>query len=351
MNYGFGIIGLGMIAEFHARAIREMAGGDLVACYSRSADKARAFSETFGCAPYSDLDAFLSHDGLDVVTICTPSGAHLEPALEAAARGKHIVVEKPLEITLDRCDAMIDAAERAGVLLAGIFPSRFHEAPALIREAVEHGRFGRLSLGDAYVKWYRSQEYYDDGGWKGTWKLDGGGALMNQSIHAIDLLQWFMGPVATVQASTGIRAHERIEVEDTAAAVLTFANGSLGVIEGATSVYPGFMKRIEISGSAGSIVLEEEDLKLWQFEEEGPRDEKIRSSFLSRTHTGGGAADPRAIGYHGHRAQFEDLRDALREGRQPRVNGREARKAVEIILAVYESARTGRRVELPLLSR
>lgn len=348
MNYGFGIIGLGMIAEFHAMAIKEMTGGNLVACCSRSAEKAKAFAEKFGCKGYADLGAFLRHDGLDIVTICTPSGMHLEPAVEAAAQGKHIVVEKPLEITLERCDSMIEAADKAGVLLAGIFPSRFHEAPLLVKEAVESGRFGTLSLGDAYVKWYRSQKYYDDGGWKGTWKYDGGGALMNQSIHAIDLLQWFMGPVSAVHASTGIRAHKRIEVEDTAAAVLQFENGSLGVIEGATSVYPGFFKRIEISGSAGSVVLEEEDLKLWQFEEEQSRDEEIRATFVSKTQTGGGAADPSAIGFHGHLAQFEDLCSAIEEQRVPFVDGREARKAVEIILAIYESARSGRRVELPL---
>lgn len=171
---------------------------------------------------------------------------------------------------------------------------------------------------------------------------------MNQSIHAIDLLQWFMGPVASLQATTGMRGHERIEVEDTAVAVLRFENGALGVIEGTTSVYPGFLKRIEISGSRGSVILEEEDLKYWQFDEEQEEDARIRDSFLSKTKTGGGASDPSAIGYHGHQAQFQDLCRAIDEGRTPLVDGPEARKSVQIILAIYESAKSGRRVDLPL---
>ena len=328
MNYGFGIVGLGMIADFHARAIADMKEGEVVACYSRSPEKAEAFGKKYGCTGYSNYREFLAHQGLDIVSVCTPSGLHLEQTLEAAEAGKHIVVEKPLEVTLKRCDAMIEGAERNGVVLAGIFPSRFHEVTAVIKEAVDGGRLGRVTLGDAYVKWFRSQEYYDEGGWKGTWKYDGGGALMNQSIHAIDLLQWFMGPVVSVQAATGTLAHERIEVEDTAAAVLTFENGAIGVIEGTTSVYPGFLKRIEISGNRGSVVLEEEDLKLWQFEEEQEKDKEIRENFLAKTSSGGGASDPSAIGYHGHQKQFEDLCRALDEGRRPLVDGREARKAV-----------------------
>ena len=351
MDFGFGILGLGMIAEFHAKAIAAMTGGSLVACCSRSDEKAKEFGDRFNCAAYSSVDEFLNHEGLDIVTICTPSGFHLEPALKVIEAGKHLIVEKPLEVTLERCDRMIEAAEKKGVTLAGVFPSRFHEVAGTIRKAVEAGRLGRLTLGDAYVKWFRTQEYYDKGVWRGTWEYDGGGALMNQSIHAIDLLQWFMGPVASVQAAAGTLAHERIEVEDTAAAVLRFKNGALGVIEGTTSVFPGFLKRIELSGDKGTVVLEEEDLKLWQFAEEESGDSEIREAFLSKTTSGGGASDPGAIGFHGHQLQFEDLCRALASGGSPLVDGREARKSVEIILAVYESDRTGRRIDLPLTER
>ena len=348
MSYGFGIIGLGLIADFHAQAIQAISGakGTLVACCSRSAEKAKAFAEKYNCRGYADLGDFLAHPGLDIVSICSPSGAHLDTALAAAEAGKHVIVEKPLEITPERCDRIIEACSRAGVSLAGIFQSRFSEVAGLVKSTLEQGRFGRLVLGDAYVKWFRSQEYYDGGGWHGTRALDGGGALINQSIHAIDLLQWFMGPVESVQAFIGTVGHERIEVEDNAVASLRFRNGAFGVIEGSTSVYPGFLKRIEISGTKGSVVMEEETLKSWEFAESAPGDEEIRKKYGGGAETGGGAADPAAISFQGHRRQFEEFISALDEGRPPLVDGGEAKKAVEIIQAIYASAKQGKAVQL-----
>lgn len=348
--HGFGIVGLGLIAEFHAKAIQAMGSGELMACFSRSQEKADRFAERFGCSPYSSYSDFLSHPGLEIVTVCTPSGAHLEPALEAIHTSKHVIVEKPLEVTLPRCDAMIEAAEKAGVKLAGVFPSRFHEVSAAVKKAVEMKRFGRIALADAYVKWYRSQEYYDEGGWKGSWRYDGGGALMNQSIHAIDLLQWFMGPVLSVQAFTALRGHEGIEVEDTAAAALRFEGGALGIIEGTTAAFPGFLKKIEISGDKGSVIMEEESLKVWQFDEDLQEDDGVRDRYFKGTESGGGAADPGSINFQGHQKQFEDFCRVIDTGGQPLVDGLEARKAVEIILAIYKSAQTGRRVDLPFLA-
>lgn len=348
MRYGFGIIGLGLIADFHAKAIQAMEKGELVACYSRSQEKAEAFGKRHACNGYASMQEFLAHPGLEIVTICTPSGYHLEPALEAANAGKHLIIEKPLEITLERCDQIIEVCEQKNVKLAGVFQSRFSEVAGVLKNTLEEGRFGKLVLGDAYVKWYRSQEYYDKGGWHGTWKLDGGGALINQSIHAIDLLQWLMGPVDCVSAFTGTRGHERIEVEDVSVAALHFKNGALGVIEGSTAVFPGFLKRIEISGTHGSAILEEETLKAWTFSEERAEDREILEQFAAKPETGGGAADPGAITFQGHQRQFEDLVEALETGRPPRVDGREARKAVEIVLAIYRSAREGRKITLPL---
>lgn len=227
----FGIIGLGMIAEFHARAIAAMEEAVLVACFSRDQAKAEAFCATHGGTAYSDLDAFLAHDGLELVTICTPSGAHLEPTLAAAAAGKHVVCEKPLEVTTARVDEMIEACAHAGTMLTGIFPRRFNPATALLKQAVAEGRFGTINLADVYVKWWRTQEYYDSGAWRGTWALDGGGALMNQSIHTIDLLIHIMGDVKSVRAETRLLAHDGIEVEDTAVALLEFESGALGVLQ------------------------------------------------------------------------------------------------------------------------
>ena len=219
--------------------------------------------------------------------------------------------------------------------------------PNCSKDAVDEGRFGTLTLGDAIVKWYRSQEYYDSGAWRGTWELDGGGALMNQAIHSVDLLAWFMGPVVSVSARTATRAHARIEVEDVAVATLEFANGALGVIEATTAAYPGYLKRIEIHGSDGSAVLEEEDIKVWDFAKKQRKDARIRERMAGRTQTGGGAADPKAIGHQAHAAQFKDVVRAIRNGEPPKIDGAEGRRSVEIILAIYKSAKSGRVVRLP----
>jgi predicted dehydrogenase len=343
----FGIIGTGMISGFHYKAISEIPGCAVTACMDSVPERARDFAERHGCAGYGELGKFLAHPGLDIVTICTPSGTHLEAALAAAKAGKHLIIEKPIEVSLPRIDKIIEACDKNGVSLSGVFMSRYHEAVREIKRALEEGRFGKLTLGGAYIKWWRSQEYYDKGGWRGTWQFDGGGALMNQGIHAVDLLQWFMGPVESVYCYTALLGHERIEVEDTAVISLRFKSGALGVIEGSTAAYPGFPKRLEISGVRGSAVLEEESLKGWNFAEEFPRDAGIREKFMARPGSGG-SSDPSAIGYHGHRAQFTEIVEALASGKKPAVDGREARKAVEIILAAYQSAAGGREVKLPL---
>lgn len=346
MSYKFGIVGLGLIADFHAKAIEALAGAEVYSCMSRSEEKAKLFGEKYGCRYYTNLAEMLCDPDLDIVTICTPSGNHMEPSLMIIEAGKHLVVEKPLEITLERCDKILDAAEEKGVCVTTIFPSRFHEASKLIKKTIDNNRFGRLVLGDAYVKWLRTQEYYDNGGWHGTKALDGGGALMNQSIHAIDLLQWFMGPVESVKAYTDTLGHERIEVEDLAVAVVRFKNGALGVIEGSTAVYPGYFKKIEIAGTDGSVILEESDLKAWNFREETSEDKSIREKFASTNNSGGGASDPGAIDFGPHQRQFEDFIRSLDSGGKSLVEGAEGRKAVEIILAIYESARKGTEIFL-----
>ena len=341
----FGIVGCGMIATFHARAIREI-GAELVACYDTLPLAAERLAKEFGCKPYSDLKAFLADPDVEIVTIGTPSGAHLAPAVAAAKAGKHVIVEKPLEITPERCDEIIDACDKAGVVLSTIFPSRFHPSSILMKEAVEAGRFGKQTLGDAIVKWYRTQQYYDSGVWRGTWKLDGGGALMNQAIHSVDLLLWLMGDVAEVTAMTGLVAHEKIEVEDVAVAALRFKNGALGLLEATTAAYPGYLKRIELHGDKGSAVIEEEDVVKWDFAESRPEDAEIRESMTNRLSGGGGAADPAAIGHHAHAKQFADVLDAIENGRTPKIDGREGRRSVEVICAVYEAARKGATVKL-----
>src|SRR5947209_4563777 len=227
---GFALVGCGMIAAYHVRALAEVPGARVAALVSRQLDRAQQFRQQLGldAAIYDNLAAALARPDVHAVIICTPSGAHLEPAVAAAAAGKHVVVEKPLEITLARCDKLISACRKHAVKLSTIFPSRFSPANRALKEAIDEGRFGKLTLGDSYVKWWRTQQYYDSGGWRGTWKLDGGGAYMNQAIHNVDLLQWFMGEVAEVTAFTATLAHERIEVEDTGVAAVRFRNGALG---------------------------------------------------------------------------------------------------------------------------
>jgi predicted dehydrogenase len=341
-----GIVGCGMIANFHAKAI-QAAGGTLVACFDTRGEAADKLAGQYqGCKPYHDIQTFLANTDIDIVTIGTPSGAHLEPAVAAAEAGKHVIVEKPLEITLERCHKIIAACEKNNVQLATIFPSRFHDSSLLLKSAVDAGQFGRLTLGDAIIKWYRTQEYYDSGAWRGTWELDGGGALMNQGIHTIDLLTWLMGPVAEVTAHTALLAHERIEVEDTAVATLKFANGALGTIVGTTASYPGYLKRVEISGSKGSAILEEEDIIRWDFAEPLPSDAAVHETMANRKSGGGGAADPAAINFSGHTKVFANVLAAI-EGKEPLVvDGHEGCRSVEIILAIYKSARSGQAVML-----
>ena len=348
MAVGFGIVGCGMIAGFHQKAIADIRGARVVSCFDMFPAAAQAFAAANDCTAYDNLSAMLADPSVDIVTICTPSGAHLEPAVAAARAGKHVIVEKPLEITLRRCDKIIEACRRNKVTLATIFPSRFHESSQQLKRAIDTGRFGRLTMGDAYVKWFRTQKYYDSGAWRGTWLLDGGGALMNQAIHSVDLLTWLMGPVAEISAHIDMLTHKRIEVEDVAVASLRFANGALGVIEATTTAFPGSLKRIEIHGSDGSAVIEEEDIKTWDFARSTRSDKRLLETMSGRTQTGGGAADPSAIGHHGHTLLFRDVLKAIRNGTTPLIDGHEGRRSVEIILGIYKAAETGRSVRFPL---
>lgn len=348
--FGFGIVGCGMIAHFHARAIADVRGARLRAVQTTNPAHGQSVAEAGGVPVdiHADLAEMLARRDIDIVTICTPSGAHLEPAVAAARAGKHVVVEKPLEITLARCDRLIAACQQAGVLLCTIFPSRFSEANEALAKAVGAGRFGRLTLGETTVKWWRPQSYYDSGGWRGTWNLDGGGALMNQAIHNVDLLQALMGPVQEVAAFTSLLAHDRIEVEDTAVASIRFTSGALGVIQATTSVFPGLLKTIAIHGDAGSAMVEQDHLVHWSFARQTAKDRALFERLGRRSGATGGASDPKAISHQGHARQLADFVRAIRTGGKPLVDGAEGRKAVEIIRAIYQSQSTGKVVKLPL---
>ena len=349
MSVGFALVGCGMIARYHAKALAEIPHACITAFVSRSQANGEALRSELGLFDVpvvGTIDDAVKLPGVDAVIITTPSGAHLEPALVAAAAGKHVVVEKPLEITEARCDRIVEACETHRVKLCTIFPSRFADSSTTLKAAVEAGRFGRLTLGETTCKWWRTQAYYDEGGWKGTQALDGGGALMNQAIHSVDLLLWMMGEAATVMGMTAMLAHERIEVEDTGVAVIRFRSGALGVIQATTSVHPGYPKRIAIHGDKGSVEIEQDDVIRWDMSSETEEDRATKLRFAAKVGASGGAADPKAIGHEGHRRQLADFVDAIRTNRVPKVDGREGRRSVELIRAIYESNATGRVVEL-----
>ncbi|MBT7958654.1 MAG: Gfo/Idh/MocA family oxidoreductase [Akkermansiaceae bacterium] len=337
----FGIIGAGMIGRFHAKAITDMTGGTLHSVFDLNLERAEALAADFGAKAYSDMDAFLADENLDIVTVGTPSGAHLDPTLAALNAGKHAIVEKPLEVTTERIDQLMDAAQKSGKTLAAVLNRRFHPGMDAFKKASTEGRFGTLASASAYIKWYRDQAYYDSAGWRGTWALDGGGALMNQSIHTVDALLYLAGPVKRVTANTALLAHERIEVEDHCVALLEFENGARGVIEASTCTWSrdGHPARVQLSGTEGSVFLADEAFESWDFQNEQPEDEEIRSSLMKGQEAGLGANDPSAINTYQHQRNFEEVVTAIHEGREPTTSANESRKAVELIQAIYESAK------------
>ncbi len=351
-TWNFGIIGAGLIADFHARAIADISNAKLVACCDRIPDRAEKLANKFGATAFGSYEEMLTSDEIDIVTIATPSGFHMEPTIAAAKAGKHVICEKPLDITLERIDAMIEAHEKSGTRLGGIFPYRFNDMMAPLREAINSGRFGVITYAGIYVPWWRSDEYYKDS-WHGTWKLDGGGALINQSIHMVDMLCDLMPPIESLQAYTATLGH-KIETEDTAVAILRYTNGALGIIYGTTASYPGQFRRFEITGTKGTVINVENSITLWQFADERPQDKKIRRKF-GQIKGGGGVSDPAAITHDNHTRNFKAFLDALESGAPALscesknggwISGKEARKAVEVILAIYKSAKEQRVVKL-----
>ena len=339
----FGIIGTGTIGRFHAQAIRAMAGGTLHSVYHPRAENAAALAAEYGVKCHSELAEFLADTELDVVTIATPSGAHLQPTLAALQAGKHVICEKPLEITTARIDELITAAAASGKTLAAILNRRFNPAMTAFKTACAGGRLGTLVSASCYVKWFRDQAYYDSAAWRGTWALDGGGALMNQAIHSIDALLHLAGPVRSVMANTACLAHERIEVEDMAVAILEFENGARGVIEGSTCSWSqhGHPARVQLCGTQGSVFLADETFEVWDFKNAQPQDAGIRETLMRGHQAALGANDPKAIQFHAHQRNFEEVVRAIHEGREPSTSAHEARKAVVLIAAIYQSAAAG----------
>lgn len=336
---GIGIVGTGAIAIKHAQAIAELQGAKLLGLFNPNPASAEAARARFSEPIFSNMEEFLAIDGLDIVCICTPSGMHLEPGLAAIQAGKHLVVEKPIEINTDRADEMIEAAEQKGVKLAVIFQNRFSPDYQKLKQAVDAGVFGRLLMGNAYVNWFRNDAYYSTSAWKGTLRADGGGALINQGIHTIDLLLDLMGEVKNVYGQVQTTLYP-IEGEDLGAALVNFQNGALGNITAATALYPGYPERIEIFGTEGSAILEGGKLTAWNVK--GQPAMEIAAEAAS----GSGSSDPNAIGIQLHLDQWKLFLEALDTDQAVVVDGKTARKSVALIRAIYESSQLGQPISL-----
>ena len=367
------VIGTGVVGEWHVRLIPKLPNSRLVAVCDVIPEKAKQALDKNGIVGvpiYTDYRELLRREtSIDVVHVCTPSGDHLGPVLAAMGAGKNVICEKPLEIELGRIDQMAAAAKSYGVRLAGVFQNRWNDANRAIKDAADEGRFGKIAWAGCFTPWYRTDKYYDEGGWRGTWKLDGGGAIMNQSVHAIDLLQWIVGPVARVSAYAAFRREERIhpniEVEDILTCSLQFKSGAFGTIMGTTGMYPGMPPRIEVGGDRGTAV-SEGGLRMFAFTEPRDTDKELLQRFtpplidawkLKIQHAGGeeflerlgvkksastgGGSSNRDVGTDFHARNILHILGAWEEGRDAETAAPEARKAVAIILAMYESARAG----------
>lgn len=347
-NVRFGVIGLG-IGQAHIRAIHEEPGAELAAVASTDEATLKRTAEQNGVPGYLDYHDLLARDDVDVVCVCVPSGLHAEVGIAAAKAGKHVLCEKPLDISLERADALIRACREAGVYLGAVFQNRFHPVSQAIKEAIDSGRLGRIVYADTHLYWYRAESYFtggDPAGWHGTWRMDGGGAFINQGVHSVDLIQWLAGPVASVYTKAGTFTH-RIEAEDVGTALLTFRSGALGNITCTTSAYPGLTSDFHFVGEKGSIVVQDLSIVTWRIRQESREAEEAEERLMIERYSSSSpspALDPKVVG--GHRAHIADMVGAVREGRPPTLDGQSARSGLALALAILESARTGREVEV-----
>ena len=351
----FAVVGAGVIGALHARTIATLDGASLAAVVDLDQTRAEQLAVEHDATPLRELHQALSLPDIDAVAICTPSGNHAELAETALKAGKHVVVEKPLDVSLEAGQRVARAERESGRTVAVISQHRFDRCSLAVDRAIREGRLGRVTSGSATVSWWRSQAYYDSAGWRGTWALDGGGALMNQGIHTIDLLVWFLGKPVEVFAWTGCLAHQRIEVEDTAVATVRFESGALGVIQGTTAAYPGLNARVQVHGDRGSAVIDDDQLTYFHAAapgESGPDvgagspDNQARDVVPPVVSSTEGAARVAGITSTSHTAQYADFLAAVRNGTSPLVSVTEALRTLAVVRAIYSSADAGRPVRI-----
>ncbi len=335
-----GIIGCGTIARIHAQAISQSKYLRLISVFSRTEKNAKVMGEEFGVNWYTDWGKFISETNLDAVSICTPNGNHLDYGELAAKSGKHVIVEKPIEITIKRAKRLIAVCKDNNVALAVIYQSRFISEINSLKEKLDANIIGDFFMGDAYIKWFRGQDYYDSGEWRGSFALDGGGVLINQAIHTIDLLQWFMGDVESICGQIDTLTHDRLEGEDNAVAIVKYKSGAMGVIQGSTSIQPAQARRIEIHGNKGTVIIDGDDVRILKEDDQGTiMNKKKGKSSGASSPLAGFSIDP-------HRHQFEAIASAISNGEEPPVSGRESLKSLAIVMAIYESSKSNQSINM-----
>ncbi len=337
MTFHIGLIGGGNITETHARAARAISGAEIAAIHGTNAEKIVSLCREHGGTPYQDFDAFLKHRPMDLVIIGSPSGLHATQGIAAACNGLHVLTEKPIEISTARADTLIEAAKQSEVQLGVIFQDRMKSHIRQLKHWVDQGLLGKLLFVDAKVKWYRPPEYYANSRWRGTLALDGGGALINQGVHTIDLLLWLLGDVVRVQARTATQLH-KIEAEDTAVAILEFASGALGIFHATTAAYPGYPRRVEISGSKGTVLLEHDRIIAANLQSAPTA---LESAALDENQSASSAV---VSDFRGHQAVVEDFLQAIQHNRPPACDGLEGRRSLALIESIYRAAKTPDRV-------
>lgn len=331
-TYGIGIVGCGNISDTHAQAIKETAKGQLVAAFSRTEATLKTFCSRHDANAFTSYEVFLKNPDLDIVAICTPTGTHLDYGKTAAEAGKHVIIEKPIEITVERGYSLIQACKNNQVKLAVIYQSRFIDDVIRMKKSIDRNDIGNVFMASASVKWFRSQAYYRDSSWRGTFALDGGGAVINQSIHTIDLLQWMVGEVDSICAFKGTFTHEDMEAEDNAAACLEFKNGAIGVFEASTSIVPAQERKIEVYGPRGTARLEGDTF----YKQIGDSEETDKHKS---TEDAAGAASPLAgMTAQNHYKQYEQILDAFQNNTEPVVSGRKSLQSLAIVEGLYRSA-------------
>ena len=338
----FGIIGCGVIGPYHARALEKVENAQLVAICDIDLQKAQTFAEKFGVdasCVYENYHDLLAREDIDAVCICVPSGLHGQLSMDALKAGKHVICEKPMEITKEKLDAVCDAYLKSGKKFACVFQRRTQPIPSKVKAALDSGIFGKPLMASAYLKYHRTAEYYKSAGWRATWEMDGGGSLMNQGVHGVDLISWFMGGIDKIYGVARTQFHD-IPVEDAAVCTVKYKNGAIGIIESSTCVYPAQDTRFEIHCENGSIIFDDKGLIQWELKGGVKEEAEQKEEGISLKD------NPQAIGPLSHLPIMQDFVDAIVYDREPMATPLEGRKAVDTILAIYKSSETQEEIQL-----